>query len=90
MHISPESGRNDNVHGDEDYYDYIDELKNANVNDVIKSIADGGSDAYEWIKLLKDGDILYHLIIILCKGQDKPEYSEMLKELKIEIEGWLV
>ena len=89
MHISPESGRYDHLHGDEDYYDYIDELKNANVNDVIKTIADGGSDAYEWLKLLKDGDILYHLLIILCKGKDKPEYSEMLKELKIEIEGWI-
>jgi hypothetical protein len=82
-------GLNDHIHGDEHYYDYIDELKNANVDDVIKLIADGGSDAYEWLKLLKDGDILYHLLIILCKGKDKPEYREMLKELKIEIEGWL-
>jgi hypothetical protein len=90
MNFNTFPGRNDDVHGDEDYYDYIDELKNANVNDVIKTIANGGSDAYEWLKLLKDGDILYHLIIILCKGKDKPEYSEMLKELKIEIEGWLV
>jgi hypothetical protein len=90
MNFNTFPGRNDDVHGDEDYYDYIDELKNANVDDVIKTIANGGSDAYEWLKLLKDGDILYHLLIILCKNKDKPEHSEMLKELKIEIEGWLV
>jgi hypothetical protein len=90
MNFNTFPGRNDDVHGDEHYYTYIDELKNANVNDVIKTIASGGSDAYEWLKLLKDGDILYHLLIILGKNKDKPEYSEMLKELKIEIEGWLV
>jgi hypothetical protein len=90
MRVHENAGRFDNVHGDEEYYTYIDELKNSNIDDVIKTIADGGSGAYEWIKLLKDGDLFYHLIIILCKGQDKPEYREMMKELKIEIEGWLV
>ncbi len=90
MRVHENAGRYDDVHGDEDYYTYQDEMKNANLNDVIKTIADGGSLAYDWIKLLKDGDLFYHLIIILCKGQDKPEYKAMLDELKIEIEGWLV
>jgi predicted CopG family antitoxin len=90
MRVHENAGRNDDVHGDEEYYTYLDEMKQSNLSDVIKSIANGGSDAYEWIKLLKDGDLFYHLIIILCKGKDKPEYSEMIKELKIEIEGWLV
>ena len=89
MHISPESGRNDNVHGDEHYYDYLGAVKDQNVDDVIKTIASGGSGAYDWIKLLQEGDIFYHLVVILCKNKNKPEYSEMLKELKIEIEGWI-
>jgi hypothetical protein len=89
MHISPESGRYDHLHGDEHYYDYLGAVKDQNVDDVIKIIASGGSDSYDWIKLLQEGDIFYHLVIILCKGKDKPEYKEMMKELKIEIEGWI-
>jgi hypothetical protein len=89
MYAHPEAGRNDHVHGDEEYYTYIDELKNASLDDVLKLIANGGSCAYDWIKLLKDGDLFYHLVIMLAKGQDKPEYKAMVEELKIEIEGWL-
>jgi hypothetical protein len=89
MRVSENAGRNDDVHGDEHYYDYLGAIKDQNVDDVIKIIANGGSDSYDWIKLLQEGDIFYHLVIILCKGKDKPEYKEMIKELKIEIEGWL-
>ena len=89
MNFNTWPGSNDHIHGDEEYYTYIDELKNANVDDVIKTIANGGSGAYDWIKLLDDSDAFYHLVIILCKGRNKPEYSELLKALKIEIEGFL-
>lgn len=89
MHTHPESGRNDHIHGDEEYYTYLDEIKNSNLTDVLKLIADGGFGAYDWIKLLRDGDLFYHLVIMLAKGRDKPEYKEMVKELKIEIEGWI-
>lgn len=89
MNFNTFPGRNDDVHGDEEYYTYIDELKNANVDDVVKTIANGGSDAYEWLKLLAQTDALYHLTIIITKGRDKPEYRELLEALKTEIEGWL-
>jgi hypothetical protein len=89
MNFNTFPGRNDNVHGDEHYYDYLGAVKEQTGDDVIKIIATGGSDSYDWIKLLQEGDIFYHLVIILCKGKDKPEYREMLKELKIEIEGWI-
>ena len=89
MNFNTWPGSNDHIHGDEEYYTYIDELKNANVDDVIKTIANGGSGSYDWIKLLDGTDAFYHLVIILCKGRDKPEYREMMKALKIEIEGFL-
>lgn len=90
MNFNNFAGRNDHIHGDEGYYTHLDELKNSNLDDVLKLIADGGSGAYDWIKLLKDGDLFYHLIVMLAKGRDKPEYKAMVEELKIEIEGWLV
>ncbi len=89
MHISPESGRNDDVHGDEHYYDYLGAIKDQNVDDVLKIIADNDSGAYDWIKLLADTDALYHLVVIISKGRNKPEYKELLEALKTEIEGWL-
>ncbi len=89
MNFNTFPGRNDGIHGDEHYYDYLGAVKDQTVDDVIKIIASGGSDSYDWIKLLQEGDIFYHLVVILAKGRDKPEYREMLKELKIEIEGWL-
>jgi hypothetical protein len=89
MHISPESGRNDHIHGDEHYYDYLSAVKDQTVDDVVSIIADNGSGAYDWIKLLADTDALYHLVVIVSKGRNKPEYSELLKALKIEIEGFL-
>lgn len=89
MYISPESGCNDHIHGDEHYYDYLIAVKDQSVDDVVRIIADNKSGAYDWIKLLDDTDAFYHLVIILCKGRDKPEYREMMKALKIEIEGFL-
>ncbi len=89
MNFNTFPGRNDNVHGDEHYYDYLIAVKDQNVDDVVRIIADNKSGAYDWIKLLDDTDAFYHLVIILCKGRNKPEYSELLKALKIEIEGFL-
>jgi calcineurin-like phosphoesterase family protein len=89
MHISHESGRYDDIHGDEHYYDYLGAIKDQNVDDVLKIIADNDSGAYDWIKLLADTDALYHLVVIISKGRNKPEYRELLEALKTEIEGWL-
>lgn len=89
MHISHESGRNDNIHGDEHYYDYLSAVKDQTVDDVITIIADNGTGAYDWIKLLADTDALYHLVVIISKGRNKPEYRELLEALKTEIEGFL-
>ena len=89
MNFNTFPGRYDDVHGDEDYYDYLGAIKDQNVDDVLKIIADNDSGAYDWIKLLAQSDALYHLAIILAKGRDKPEYRELIAALKIEIEGWL-
>jgi hypothetical protein len=89
MNFNTWPGSNDNVHGDEHYYDYLIAVKDQSVDDVVRIIADNKSGAYDWIKLLDDTDAFYHLVIILCKGRNKPEYSELLKALKIEIEGFL-
>jgi calcineurin-like phosphoesterase family protein len=89
MYISPESGRNDHIHGDEHYYDYLSAVKDQTVDDVVTIIADNGSGAYDWIKLLADTDALYHLVVIVSKGRNKPEYKELLEALKTEIEGFV-
>lgn len=89
MNFNTFPGRNDDVHGDEHYYDYLGAIKDQNVDDVLKIIADNDSGAYDWIKLLADTDALYHLVVIISKGRNKPEYKELLEALKTEIEGWL-
>ena len=89
MNFNTWPGSNDHIHGDEHYYDYLIAVKDQSVDDVVRIIADNKSGAYDWIKLLDDTDAFYHLLIILCKGRNKPEYSELLKALKIEIEGFL-
>lgn len=89
MHISPESGRNDSIHGDEHYYDYLSAIEDQTTDDVLEIIATNSTGAYDWIKLLSESDALYHLVVILSKGRNKPEYAELLDALKNEIKGWL-
>jgi len=89
MHISPESGRYDHLHGDEHYYDYLGAVKDQTVDDVVTIIANNDTGSYDWIKLLADTDALYHLVVIISKGRNKPEYRELLEALKTEIEGFV-
>ena len=89
MNFNTFPGRYDNLHGDEDYQDYQDELKQQSTDDLMSLIADNGPDASYWIKELADTDALFHLVVIITKGRNKPEYRELLEALKTEIKGFL-
>ena len=84
-------GRNDNVHGDEQYLTARPEIT---ADDVLEVIANNGTDvcgitAREWIRQLADTDALYHLLVIVAKGRDNTAFSGLIDAVKTEIEGVL-
>lgn len=92
MNISSESGRNDNVHGDEHYY--LDEIEAVDVYDVIfaidasKSTQDGISH-HQWIQRICDGDEITKIMQHIIKNRHNPAFAEIMNEIETAIEGWL-
>ena len=84
------AGRYDNLHGDEDYQDAED----IDLYDVIFAIEKGtstqdGMSHHEWIKRICQGDEITNIIKHIIKNRHKPEYSEVMNEIEIAIEGYL-
>lgn len=92
MNISSESGRNDNVHGDEHYY--RDEIEAVDVYDVIFAIEAGksthdGISHHQWIQRICDGDEITKIMQHIIKNRHNPAFSEIMNEIETAIEGWL-
>ena len=89
MQVSPDSGRYDNLHGDEDYF----EEKEPTFEEVIQCIVDEssiGSYSYiDWIKRATIDDSIINIMQHICKNIDKPEFKFFYDELKISIEAHL-
>jgi hypothetical protein len=84
-------GRNDNVHGDEQYLTARPEIT---ADDILEVIAVNGADACgvtarEWIKQLAATDALYHLLVIVSKNRHNPAFNQLIDAVKTEIEGFL-
>jgi hypothetical protein len=86
----PEAGRNDHIHGDEDYRD----VEKVDLYDVIFAIRDGtstqdGLSHHDWIRRICDGDEITTIIRHIVKNRHKPEFAELTNKIEIAIEGWL-
>ena len=93
MHISPESGRNDNIHGDENYREHLG-AEAVDLYDVIFAIEKGTSthDAtshHEWIKRICDGDEITMIMQHIIKNRHNYAFAEIMNDIEAAIEGWL-
>ncbi len=93
IHISPESGRFDNVHGDEDYKDNLGAEK-VDLYDVIFAISYGasthdGHSHHDWIQRICEGDEITTIMRHIVKNRNNPAFAEIMNEIETAIEGWL-
>lgn len=93
IHISPESGRNDNIHGDEQYREHLG-AERVDLYDVIFAIRDGasthdGMSHHEWIQRICAGDEITTIMQHIIKNRTNPAFSEIMNEIEAAIEGWL-
>lgn len=89
IHISHESGRNDNIHGDEHT-----PIEPVDVYDVIWAIRDGkstedGISHHEWIKRICSGDEITAIFQHIVKHRHDKVFGEIMNEIETAIEGWL-
>ena len=85
-----ETGRNDHIHGDENYRD----AEPIDLYDVIFAIDKGtsthdGHSHHDWIRRICDGDEITTIMQHIIKNRHKPEFAEIMNEIEIAIEGWL-
>jgi hypothetical protein len=93
IHISFESGRNDHIHGDEQYREHLG-AETVDIYDVIFAIEKGGSTTdgtshHEWIHHICEGDEITTIMQHIIKNRHKPEFGEIMNEIEAAIEGWL-
>jgi hypothetical protein len=93
MHISPESGRYDNVHGDEDYRDHLG-AEAIDYIDVLHAIEAGtstpdGMHYYHWCTRIAESDEMTEIIKHIVKNRHKKEFAEIMNNIELAIEGWL-
>jgi hypothetical protein len=86
----PEAGRNDHIHGDENYRD----AEPVDLYDVIFAIRDGsltqdGLSYHDWIRRICDGDEITKIMQHIINNRHKHEFAEIMNEIEAAIEGWL-
>jgi hypothetical protein len=93
IHISPESGRNDNIHGDEEYREHLG-AEVVDVYDVIFAIEKGasthdGDSHHDWIRRICEGDEITIIMQEIIKNRANPAFAEIMNQVETAIEGWL-
>ena len=93
MYANPEAGRNDNIHGDEQYREHLG-AERVDLYDVIFAIEKGasthdGMSHHEWIGRICEGDEITTIIQHIIKNRKNPAFAEIMNEIEIAIEGWL-
>jgi hypothetical protein len=86
----PDSGRNDHIHGDENYRD----AEPVDLYDVIFAIRDStstqdGLSHHDWIRRICDGDEITKIMQHIINNRHKHEFAEIMNEIEAAIEGWL-
>ena len=92
MYAHPEAGRNDHIHGDENYN--ADDSEPVDLYDVIWAIQDGRSTSdgishHEWIQRICAGDEITTIMRYITKNRHNPAFAEIMNEIETAIEGWL-
>ena len=95
MNISPESGRNDNIHGDEQYYRDDLGVEAVDLYDVIFAIDAGtstqdGISHHEWTNRICQGDEITKIMQHIIKNRHNPAFAEIMNEIETAIDGWLL
>jgi hypothetical protein len=93
IHISPESGRNDNIHGDEQYREHLG-AEAVDLYDVIFAIEKGasthdGHSYHDWIKRICEGDEITIIMQEIIKNRANPAFAKIMNQVESAIEGWL-
>jgi hypothetical protein len=93
MYANPEAGRNDNIHGDEQYRDHLG-AEAVDLYDVIFAIEKGasthdGMSHHEWIGRICEGDEITTIMQHIIKNRKNPAFAEIMNEIEIAIDGWL-
>ena len=93
MYANPEAGRNDNIHGDEQYRDHLG-AEAVDLYDVIFAIEKGasthdGMSHHEWIGRICEGDEITTIMQHIIKNRKNPAFAEIMNEIENAIEGWL-
>jgi hypothetical protein len=93
MYANPEAGRNDNIHGDEQYREHLG-AERVDLYDVIFAIEKGasthdGMSHHEWIGRICEGDEITTIMQHIIKNRKNPAFAEIMNEIEIAIEGWL-
>lgn len=90
MHVHPDTGRNDHIHGDENYFDASD----LDFFDVVHAIenstaTDDGTNYHNWIKRICSGDEITVIMQHIIANRDKPEFATLMTQIETAVEGWL-
>ena len=82
MAMHPDSGRYDNLHGDEDF---TTPDRNEYTSIMMQRIADGDRDA---IERFMTTDAAAELIVEVAKLYYKPAYQDLIDTMEAEVETW--
>jgi hypothetical protein len=93
MNFNTFAGRNDNVHGDEGYRDYLGP-EAIDVIDVVLAIeaetgTHDGTHYYHWCKRVAESDEIIEIIKKIVKNRHNPAFAELINDVEAAIEGWL-
>ncbi len=83
MAMHPDSGRYDNLHGDEDFLPAPD--RNEYTSIMMQRIADGDRDAIERFMKM---DAATEVIVEIAKRYYKPEYQDLIDTMEADVETW--
>ena len=86
----PEAGRNDNIHGDENYRD----AEPIDFYDVIFAIRDGasthdGHSHHDWIRRICESDEITMIIRHIVINRHKRDFADIMNNIEAAIQGWL-
>jgi hypothetical protein len=89
----PDAGRNDHIHGDEEYRDHLG-AEAVDLYDVIFAIEKGasthdGMSHHEWIGRICEGDEITSIMQRIIKDRHNPAFAEIMNDIEAAIEGWL-
>jgi hypothetical protein len=90
MYVHPDTGRNDHIHGDENYFD----APVLDFYDVVYAIEDGtatgdGTSHHDWIKRICSGDEITVIMQHIVAHRDNPAFAKLMSQIETAVEGWL-